>query len=92
MSGKIFDWVMSNTDLIGEPTPRTTLVEIVGNKRILVEYHKGVTSYSRECIRIRSTSGLLVVSGEELLLVNVSKQQLVIGGCISSISLCKEND
>lgn len=90
MSGKIFEWVMSNTDLVGEPTPGTTLVELVGSKRVLIENHKGVISYDKEKICVRSTYGCLNVLGNELLLASMSKQQLVITGCISCVSLCKE--
>ena len=90
MSGKIFDWVMHKTDLFSEPIPGTTLVEIAGNKRVLIENHKGVTSYNTDSIHVTSTNGSLIVSGNELLIASMSKQQLVITGCISCVSLCKE--
>ena len=91
MSEKLFDWVMAGADLQSESAPGTTLVEIFGVKRILIENHRGVTSYSRSDICIRTTYGLLSVSGEDLSLASMSKQQLIVTGCIACVSLCKEH-
>ena len=87
MPGKIFDWMMSRAELLSEPTPGTSLVEIVGDTRVLIENHKGVTSYDKKNIRIKTTFGILSVTGEDLELACMSKHQLVITGCVICLSL-----
>ena len=87
MPGKIFDWMMSRAELLSEPTPGTSLVEIVGDSRVLIENHKGVTSYDKKNICIKTTFGVLTVTGEGLELACMSKNQLVITGCVVSLSL-----
>lgn len=87
MSGKLFEWVMDRAELMGEPTPGVSLVELVGDRRVLIENHYGVTSYDRKCVCIKTTYGIMSVSGENLELTSMSKQQLVITGCIAGISI-----
>ena len=87
MSGKMFDWIMNRMDLLTEPTPGTSLVEIVGDQRILIENHKGVTAYDKKNIHVKTTFGVLTITGEGLEVACMSKQQLVVTGCIACISL-----
>lgn len=66
--------------------PRT-LAEIYGKDRVLVEQHRGIQSYSTECIRIGVTYGVLVVEGEGLRLCCMSRSQLVIRGSILGLRM-----
>ena len=89
MQKNLFDWIISRTDLITEPTPGATLVEIAGDKRIIIENHRGVIGYGHCEIRVRVSYGILSISGTMLELTYMTKQQLVITGCIECVSLFK---
>lgn len=89
MQKNFFDWFLSQADLPSEAMPKTSLVEILGDKRILVETHGGVTKYCCDEICVKVSYGMLSVCGTHLKLACISKQQLVITGCIDSVSLVK---
>lgn len=76
------------TDTVGmESLPGVPLVEIYNNKRILIENHQGILSYECHEIHIRMRYGRICICGENLELRRMSKEQLVITGCICSITL-----
>lgn len=74
-------------DLMEEPAPRQTLVELCGNGRVIVENHRGVLEYGREKIRVKTRFGSISILGNGLLLRKMCGQQLVITGSIASIHL-----
>ena len=76
-------------DLPDEPIPGLSLVEIAGDRRGLVENHKGVMAYSPETIRIRAKFGEICIAGTNLTLSRMTKGQLVICGCIDSVRLLR---
>lgn len=78
-----------SADLTGETLPGQWVVELLGDHRVLVENHRGVREYSRETIGIGLASGLLQVMGEDLELVQMTKEQLVIGGTVHQITLVR---
>ena len=65
------------------------LVEIVGYKRVLVENHFGIATYSTSEIQIKVLFGIICVTGSELCLMNISREQLVITGCIEAVKICR---
>lgn len=67
-------------------TPRT-LVEIVGQTRVLVEHHKGILGYGTEEIAVGATFGMIIISGQELRLCCMSREQLFVAGKIGSVHL-----
>ena len=87
MKNNFYEWVMGQADLLTEPSPGVTLVELAGDRRVLIENHGGVTVYGQKEIRIRSSYGMLCVHGTNLELARMTKQQLIITGCIESVSL-----
>jgi len=91
MSGKMFDWIMTQVNLPAEVPPGKTLVEIIGANRILIENHGGVTCYNTKKIQIKANYGILCISGCGLELACMSKQQLVVTGSIDCISLIRGN-
>ena len=66
--------------------PRT-LVEIVGNQRLLVEHHRGILGYGTEEILVGTGYGMLRITGSELRLCCMSRQQLFISGRIDAVVL-----
>lgn len=77
----------SGSDAYTPPLPSLPIMEMVGDRRLLIENHNGVTSYSDTDIYVRVKFGELRVSGEGLSLSYMSKCQLVIIGCIHSIQI-----
>lgn len=67
-------------------TPKT-LVEMLGQSRVLVEHHKGILRYGTEEIVVGATFGMLIISGQELRLCCMSRQQLFVSGTISAVRL-----
>ena len=55
-------------------------IVLTGDRELLVEQHKGLFSYDTDRIRIRTTRGLLTVTGEKLTIVYFGTQDLLISG------------
>jgi sporulation protein YqfC len=72
-----------------ENISKLPLVEIAGEKRVLVENHLGVIGYSSEEIQIRVCYGVLSVSGSGLQFAQINREQLVICGRVDCVSLLR---
>jgi len=83
----ILQRMTESMDLTGEPIPGQPLIEIAGDRRVLIENHFGVREYSRERIGIHVKFGDLVVCGCGLELTRMTKEQLVISGRIDCVTL-----
>lgn len=84
------DWMRRIVDDIGldsESVPGVSVIELAGDRRVLVERHEGVTEYSRERISFKVPFGLVRVCGCGLELMKMTKGQLIITGRIDSIQL-----
>lgn len=84
---KIWDLLTDKMDLAEEALPGQPIVEILGQNRVLIENHRGVKGYSRQCIVIHVRFGEVHVSGDCLQLVRMSKERLIIQGMIYQVSL-----
>ena len=78
-------------DLPLEPLPGIPLIEIAGERRVLIENHCGVTEYGCNEICVNVTYGKICVCGNKLELSRMTKHQLVITGYIEKISLIGRN-
>lgn len=78
-------------DLFCEPLPGRPLVEIAGDQRVLIENHRGVNAYGQQQIIVNVSFGSLSVCGCGLEILRMTKEQLVIHGKISGISLHRRN-
>lgn len=76
-------------DLPDEPTPGQPLIEIIGQERVLIEHHGGVVNYTHEMIGVRVKYGSILISGNDLTLTKMTRQQLIISGTIESVALMK---
>lgn len=76
-------------DLPDEPVPGLPLIEIAGDQRVLIEHHNGVTEYGRQQITVKVKYGCVCVSGQRLELTRMSKDQLIISGCIDCVKLMR---
>lgn len=89
MKGK-GDWMQRLTqrlDLPAEPVPGLPLVEIAGDRRVLVENHGGVCQYGSDQICIRVKYGMISIRGRGLELSRMSKELLIISGRIDGVML-----
>lgn len=83
----ILEQVLHGSELYSQPLPSVPLVEIVGNKRVLIENHTCIDSYCAQEICIRVKYGCIIVKGDHLFLDYMSPEKLVITGCICCIHL-----
>ena len=74
-------------DLPGETLPGMSVAELAGDRRVLIEGHRGVTEYCRERISVKVSYGWMSIQGCGLELRQMSKQQLVVSGRIDAIVL-----
>ena len=70
-----------------EPLPGVPIIELAGDRRLLIENHKGVTEYGAERICVKVKYGVICVCGYEMELAKMTKEQLVITGLIRSITI-----
>ena len=62
-------------------------IELLGDREVRVEYHKGILAYSREEIHISGGKIILRVFGQELELRGMNGTELCITGTIRSVEL-----
>ena len=86
---RLVERVARSTDLNMDIFPGESLVELVGEHRALIENHKGVIQYSRTEIVIKVKFGCICIRGNGLELLQMTKERLVIGGCIDGVHLSR---
>ena len=85
--GYFLQRLADGADLTTEPLPGQPIVEIAGDRRVLIENHFGVKEYSRERISVKVKYGLVSVCGCGLELMRMTKEQLIICGRIDGVTL-----
>ena len=85
----LLDRLAAQADLPDAVFPGQPLLEVLGDRRVLIENHKGVLEYSCERIAIRMCYGQVIVCGSGLEIARMSKEQLVIQGRIETLTLCR---
>ena len=84
---RIIERVRQGFNLDAEPLPGLPLVELIGDHRVLIENHCGISAYGCSDICIKVKYGYIHVCGERLNLALMSKERLIICGKIASIQL-----
>ena len=90
-----FSWmrhIIDRTDLTDEVLPGETIIEVVGEGRVLIEGHGGVSAYSEECVSVKVRYGVAKIYGCNLKLSSMSNVRLVVSGDISTVQLLRRND
>ena len=87
--GSWMERLAEGMDLSWETLPGLPLVEICGEKRVLRENHRGVSRYCSDRICVRVAYGEVAVLGRGLELARMTREQLVICGCIDGVSLIR---
>lgn len=62
-------------------------VELLGDRELRVEYHKGILSYGTEEIHISAGRLVIRVLGRELELRSMNGEELFVTGCIRAVEL-----
>ena len=88
---RILERFMDRADLQTEPQPNVPLVELAGECRVLIENHCGITEYGQGQMKVRVNYGLLCISGGNLIVARMTREQLVITGRIDCITLLRRN-
>ena len=89
-----FSWmrrIVNYAELSDEVLPGQTVIELVGEGRVLIEGHSGVLAYSDEEVCAKVTYGVARISGCNLKLSYMCEYKLVISGEILSIHLLRRN-
>ena len=63
------------------------ILELVGQRRLLIENHDGVLSYAPNEIKIKVCYGCVIVDGNDLQLMEMSRVKLAICGRIDGLQL-----
>ena len=72
---------------IADNLSRAPLVELAGCGRVLIENHSGVLAYSPEMITVKVNYGSMEICGENMILAEMRREQLVITGKICGINI-----
>lgn len=86
-SGEWLQHLADRTELDMEVMPGLPILEIAGDRRVLIERHNGVVEYGQERIRVRVSYGTVCITGCGMELVRMTHRQLVIAGRIDSVCL-----
>ncbi|MBR6569807.1 MAG: YabP/YqfC family sporulation protein [Clostridia bacterium] len=73
-----------------EVTSNVPRVTLTGRERLLVEQHQGLETCTETQVSLRTSCGLLTVTGQRLLFQHYSKTEALIAGEIESIRLTPE--
>lgn len=75
---------------LAETLSMQPIMELAGDRRILIENHSGVTEYSTTQIGIQVAYGILLVCGNNLELTQMTRNHLVIIGSVEKIILLRK--
>lgn len=89
MRKQIIRHLLENAELMEESAPKEPVVELLGEGRVLIENHKGVTLYSGEVIQAKVGFGAISVKGSNLRLRLMTAEKLVIVGRICEIQVVR---
>ena len=86
--GRFFlEKLAEDPDVPLDTLPGLPVVELAGDRRVLIENHLGVKAYGCERILVKVGFGHICVCGHGLNLIRMTREQLVIKGRIEGISL-----
>lgn len=85
----LLERVITAAELEAQLQPKLPIVELAGDKRVLIENHYSVIQYSRQEICVKVSYGCVRILGAGLELTRMSREQLVVTGSICGIELQK---
>lgn len=86
-SNRILERFFRSSGIPLEALPGVPIIEIFGDKRVIIEKHYGVKAYEPNEIFVNVSLGCICVAGNDLSIAWMSKERLVIIGSVSCVSL-----
>ncbi|HEX3031535.1 MAG TPA: sporulation protein YqfC [Bacillota bacterium] len=86
LQNKLAYWLEIPSD-IALDLPKITLI---GGYQAFIENHRGILEYNTRLIRIKVSTGQLVISGRDLLVRNILQQEISVEGNITSVEISEE--
>ena len=90
-----FSWmrqIFDNTEFADEVFPGETVIELVGEGRVLIEGHGGILAYSDEEVHAKTRYGVAEITGCNLKLSYMDEYKLIITGNITAVHLARRGD
>lgn len=84
---KVLRHLAEEADRAAGAFPGFPILEISGDRRVLVENHCGVLEYGKNCVAVKMSYGQVRIQGECLQILCLTRQQLVVCGKISQVTL-----
>lgn len=66
--------------------PKLTML---GNGNLIIENYKGVVEYDDNCVRVNTTSGIIKISGEKLVIKEITSEDIMVDGWVSSMEFLR---
>ena len=85
---KLADKLCGSLELPEEAALNTSKLSAVGGKRMLIENHRGLLSYSDNAVEIMTESGKISVLGSGFIIRTMTKSNLLIYGDFRSVEWC----
>lgn len=77
--------ISDTLELPKEVTLNIPVLKITGKNDLFIENHKGIVEYSKEILRINSEIGIIKISGRDLLIKEISREEILIAGDVNTI-------
>ena len=61
------------------------VINMTGNEQVSIENYKGIIEYTSERVRIRTSCGVLKISGARLVLKHIMAETVVVAGNIGFV-------
>lgn len=77
--------IADSLELPKEVALNIPIIKTMGRDDIYIENHKGIVEYSNEILRINSEIGIIKVTGRNLYIKEINKEEIFITGEVSII-------
>ena len=85
----ILERIAVAADLASEPLLKQSLVEIIGERRVLIENHCGIVGYGTQEICVKVRTGKILICGNCLEITQMTRERLIIIGSIDQVKLLR---
>lgn len=88
---QVWERMWETMDLTDEVGPGQPIIELCGCKRVVIERHMGIKTYTRDQISVKVRFGVVDICGQGLQICRMSKDRLLIQGTIDAVTLMRRN-
>jgi sporulation protein YqfC len=82
---KLNEWTSQVIDLPPDVTLDLPRLTLIGNRRIVIENHRGLIHFSGERLKLAINNGVLEMLGNELIIRTISTDEISIEGRIDEL-------